>query len=91
MRFWHENKFIIHTIGMEHLKKSHTAQYVYELIIELLDQYEIKLIQIFVYVSDNAKNMTNVSILLNADCEDYMIEEGINIDVRTVTEHKWCV
>lgn len=80
IRFWHENKFIMRTIGMEHLKKSHTAQNVYELIIELLDQYEIKPIQIFVYVSDNAKNVTNVSILLNDDCEDYMFEEGINID-----------
>lgn len=70
IRFFKDGKYIIRTICMRELLKSHTAVNIHELLKEALDTFEISHIQNYAYVSDNAGNVTNVVELLNLDCEN---------------------
>lgn len=60
------------TIGMVPLKKSHTAAYIVETLLDCLKVYEIKFQHIFATVSDNAANMIAASKRLdNIILEDH--------------------
>lgn len=70
---------VTRTIGMLVLTKSHTAKNLYEAIIQVLKEYEIKANQIISYTTDNAGNIVNVVDYLNDDCEEHMMEQDYDL------------
>lgn len=80
VRFFNNGKYITRTIGMEQLTKNHTTVNIHSLLLETLNTFELKAIQIYAFNSDNAFNVVNVSELLNEDCTSYMIADGFSID-----------
>lgn len=80
VRFFVDGRYIIRTLSMHELKKSHTASNIHQMVTETLAGFEIGALQIFAYCSDNAGNVTNVADLLNDDAENVMMEEGMNFD-----------
>lgn len=80
VRFFSGNKYKIRTLSMRELTKSHSTANIYELLNEFLTTFEINPIQIYVFISDNAYNVTNVSNRLDEDCEEQMVDGGFCID-----------
>lgn len=80
IRFFKNGKFVIRTLCMRELLKIHTASNIHELLKDTLATFEISAIQIYAYVSDNAGNVTNVSKLLNIDCENFVAAEGLDLE-----------
>lgn len=80
VRYYTGSAFVIRTIGMQLLTKSHTAQEIYTEFIKTLDDFGIRTIQIIAYSTDNAGNVVNVVNWLNRDYDDFQMNHSFNLD-----------
>ncbi|XP_055308426.1 zinc finger BED domain-containing protein 4-like [Sitodiplosis mosellana] len=62
----HNGKICIRTIGLRVLKASHTAVYIKDILIQILQEYGIRLAQVVSVTSDNGKNMVKAITILDA-------------------------
>lgn len=61
---------------MRTLKKRHTAKYISEVIVKILDEYDIKIEQLFSFTSDNGSNVVRTGLSLSSS----QMNESFNID-----------
>lgn len=62
----HNSQICIRTIGLHVLMASHTAVYIKDILIQILQEYGIRLAQILSVTSDNGKNIVKAIALLDA-------------------------
>lgn len=73
LQFHLDSSIALRSIGMVHLKSSHTAHYIAEKIFDQLKLFEIKVSQIISITTDNASNMT---AMINR-CNQIYVEECV--------------
>lgn len=86
IRYLIDGQIVSRTIGMEPLTKNHTAEYIHKVLRSILVKYGIKPNQIIALATDNAGNVVNVTDYLNDDCENYLMEEGCDMEDQIVEQ-----
>ncbi|XP_060665607.1 uncharacterized protein LOC132797866 [Drosophila nasuta] len=72
-----KTEIVVKTLGMIELGESHTGIYMKNKILEILDDYDISLDQIYSITSDNGRNMIKAVQVLNDATEESLYEEDI--------------
>lgn len=70
VQFIENNCIAIKTLAVKKLKDRHTSNYLKNIILEVLTEYNIDLKQIFTITTDNGANMVKAVKDLNAICDD---------------------
>lgn len=81
--YMYKGKICVHTIGMHVLKFSHTADYIYKIIIQILSEYDIELRQIISVTTDNGRNMIKTVSMIDAA---YQNSHSLGLDENIVQE-----
>lgn len=76
----HDDEHLVQTIGMKVLKYSHTATYIFQMILETLAEYEIGVDQIISGTTDNGTNMIKAISELDAYYQEMPKNENENGD-----------
>ena len=66
-QFVSEGKVMLRTLAMKELTNRHTAEYIKSTLVEILEQYDIDLCQIYTITTDNGANMVKSVKLMSAE------------------------
>lgn len=64
------------TLGMLEMNIRHTAENIKDMIVELLNEYEISIDQVYSFTADNAASMKLTAKLLNAAADEFVEDEA---------------
>lgn len=78
VQYYSEGQIILRTIGMIEMHLRHTGENIKELIMQLLNLYNVSMDQVYSYTTDNAPNIISSGALLSQAADEY--NEQLNIE-----------
>lgn len=67
IKYSFEHELFTRTIAMHTLRMSHTAENIYKMVIDALEKFNISIDQVYSVSSDNARNLTKTTRLMNEE------------------------
>lgn len=82
IQYRHNGKLRLATIAMYELKKAHTAKYLGDVVIEVLEKYGLSLEQVLTFTTDNGSNMVAVA----KDLEKRLFEQNAEMQENALID-----